>query len=640
MRATTSLRLPRLARRFFVVVVAASVFGCSGGVINPEATVRSTSDDTVAEARTPSNPLRNAYFGDLHVHTRHSFDAYVFNVRGSPDDAYRYARGEPIRHANGHEIRLESGPLDFLAVTDHGLYLGAFPAMDDPESALYHVPLAKELRGLGTGGFARAIQALSTGELAGLDVEPAKLAAWHDIVGAAERHNDPGRFTTFVGYEFTATAPDWGNLHRNVIFRSSEVPKSPLAAADVGSPEDLWRWLDELRTQGIEGLAIPHNSNGSNGNMFELETVAGDPLDAAYAELRMRNEPIVEVTQVKGTSEVHPQLFPNDEWADFEIFPYRIATQLYSEPKGSYVREAYLNGLLLQEDSGFNPYRFGLIGSTDTHNAAPTPEEANYHSKVGINDGTPQRRGSVPLDEPDAEGNVYSQSPYHLWGASGLAAVWAEENTRDAIYDALRRKETFATTGPRMRVRFFAGYDYPEDLAAGHDRVARAYQGGVAMGGELAADGDRPPSFLVLANRDAHSAPLQRVQIVKGWVAGGKALDEIYDVACSDGLVPNPQTHRCPDNGARVDLADCSISGAVGAAELATVWSDPDFDSSLRAFYYVRVLENPVCRWSTWDALRAGVPRRPGLPATIQERAFSSPIWFLPSGQVGRPESS
>jgi len=611
--------------------VLASALACSDATVSDEATDASSPQQSPVAAQPSNSPLRNAYFGDLHVHTRHSFDAYVFQVRGSPDDAYRYARGEPIMHPSGHELRLESGPLDFMGVTDHGIYLGAFSSMDDPESSLYDTPLAAELRGLGTGGFARAIQALTDGELLELDTEPAKLAAWNDIVAAAERHNDPGHFTTFIGYEFTTSAPDWGNLHRNVIFRSSAVPAAPFASTDSSNPEDLWRWLDGLRAEGIEGLAIPHNSNGSNGHMFQLATVAGEPFDAAYAELRMRNEPLVEVTQVKGTSEVHPLLFPNDEWADFEIFPYRIATQLYSEPAGGYVREAYLNGLLLEDGNGFNPFRFGLIGSTDTHNAAPTPDEDDFHSKVGINDGTPQRRGSVPLDEPDPDGNAYSQGSYHFFGASGLAAVWAEENTREAIYDALRRKETFATTGPRLRVRFFAGYDYPDDLADDRERVARADESGVPMGGDLVADGDRIPRFLVVAARDARSAPLQRVQIVKGWVADGRAHDQIHDVACSDGLEPDAQTHRCADNGATVDLSDCSISTDVGAAELATVWTDPDFDPSVRAFYYVRVLENPVCRWSTWDALRAGVARRSDLPATIQERAFTSPIWFLPS---------
>ncbi len=557
----------------------------------------------------------------------------MFKVRASPDDAYRYAKGEAVAHPSGHTLQLQSGPLDFMGVTDHGLYLGTFPALDDPENPLSETPLAKELRDLDTGGYTRSIEALRSGEIAALGadaIHSAKLAAWRDIIEAAEQHNDPGRFTTLIGYEYTTSAADRGNLHRNVIFRSSAVPEAPFASTDSRNPEDLWRWLDGLREQGIEGLAIPHNSNGSNGHMFQLETVGEEPFDAAYAELRMRNEPIVEVTQVKGTSEVHPLLFPNDEWADFEIYPNRIGTDLYSEPKHGYVREAYMNGLLLEEEQGFNPFHFGLIGSSDTHNAGPTPEEDNFHSKVGINDGTPQRRGSVPLDEPDAQGNVYTDSALRFFGASGLAVVWAEENTRESIYDAMRRKETFATTGPRMRVRFFAGYDYPDGLASDRDMVAKAYEGGVPMGADLAADGERAPRFLVWAARDADSAPLQRVQVIKGWVEEGAAHDRIFDVACSDGLEPDAQTHRCPDNGAAVDLSDCSISSDLGASELETLWTDPEFDPTQRAFYYVRVLENPVCRWSTWDAIRAGVEPRPDLQTTIQERAFTSPIWFVP----------
>ncbi|MEE2777438.1 MAG: DUF3604 domain-containing protein [Acidobacteriota bacterium] len=619
-----------IATRAFTLFGALGiVVACGGGPPDGGTQFETTA---TPDGRAAADPLRRAFFGDLHVHTRHSLDAYIFQVRASPDDAYRYAKGDAIDHPSGHQIRLESGPLDFLSVTDHGFFLGTLPAMDDPEDPLYQTELAAEIRALENRAFSRTLAAFRDGELAALDTEPAKLAAWNDFVAAAENHNDPGRFTTFVGYEYTSSAPDRGNLHRNVIFRNSDVPDRPFARTDSLDPEDLWRWLDELRGQGIEGLAIPHNSNGSNGHMFQLETVDGEALDIAYAELRMRNEPIVEITQVKGTSESHPLLFPDDEWADFEIFPYRIATQLYSEPKGSYVREAFLNGMVMEEAQGFNPFRFGVIGSTDTHNAGPTPEEDNYHSKVGFNDGTPQRRGSVPLDTPGPDGNLYSPGSFHFFGASGLAGVWAEENTRESLYDAMRRKETFATTGPRLRVRLFAGYDYGEDLAGDADMVEKAYSGGVPMGGDLPADGDREPRFLIWAARDARSAPLQRVQIVKGWVENGKAHDRIYDAVCSDGLEPDPQTGLCPDNGATVDLSDCSISSGVGAAELGAVWTDPDFEPSLRTFYYVRVLENPVCRWSTWDAIRSGVAPREDLPTTIQERAFTSPIWYVPRG--------
>ncbi|MCY3926673.1 MAG: DUF3604 domain-containing protein [Acidobacteria bacterium] len=603
------------------------LFGCAAG--DPEGDASTAG----GEADAP-NPLKDAYFGDLHVHTRFSFDAYLFQTRTNPDDAYRFAKGEAIDHPSGHQLQLQSGALDFQAVTDHGMYLGVMPEMDNPESALYDTVLGADLRQPApVGGFGRAIQGLRSGEFAELPadaVDHATRTAWQAIIDAAEAHNDPGNFTTFIGYEYTTSSDDRGNLHRNVIFKGSNVPPKPFASTDSRNPEDLWRWLDERRDEGIEGLAIPHNSNGSNGHMFKLETVGGEPLDAAYADLRMRNEPLVEMTQVKGTSETHPLLSPNDEWAEFEIFPYRIATTLYSEPKGSYVREAYVNGLVLQETQGFNPFRFGMIGATDTHNSGGTPEEDNFHGKVGVGDGTGQGRGSVPLDEPTEDGERYAQNSFKYWGGSGLAAVWAEENTRDAIYNAFRRKETFATSGPRMRLRFFGGYHYTNDLTSDPEMIAAAYEGGVPMGGDLVANEGRSPRFLVWAARDADSAPLQRLQMVKGWVEDGEPRESVVDIACADGGIPSGDPLRCPDNGASVDLSDCSYSEDLGSAELSALWTDPDFDATKHAVYYVRVLENPTCRWSTWDALRAGVEPNPDMPSTIQERAWSSPIWYVP----------
>ena len=615
-------RLPALA-----LVVPMLLIGC--GEADDGAGAAPDAQDA-ASAPQP-NPLRNAYFGDLHVHTRFSMDAYIFEVRASPDDAYRFARGAPLLHPAGHTMQLRR-PLDFQAVTDHGILLGVLPAMDDPEDPLYQLPIAKELRELGHAeGFQRALQAYRAGEFHEIDAAQTNRSAWQRIVESAEQHNDPGAFTTFIGYEYTTAASDQGNLHRNVIFRGSEAPDVPFTAMDSNNPEDLWAWLDGLRAEGVEALAIPHNSNGSNGHMFSLATFDGEPLDAEYAETRMRNEPLVEVTQVKGTSEVHPLLSPNDEWADFEIMPYRIATTLYSEPKGSYVRTAYLDGLVLEETQGFNPFRFGLVGATDSHNAGGTPDEDNYHGKVGNRDGTPQRRGSVPLDEPAEDGAAaYAQTYFQLWGASGLTGAWAEENTRDSIYDAFRRKETFATSGPRIQVRFFGGYDLDADLADDPDMIAKAYEQGVAMGGDLLADGDRSPKLLLWASGDPESAGLQRLQVVKGWVDGGAAHEQIFDVACSDGGMPSGDPPRCPDNGATVDVSDCSISQDLGAAELRAVFEDPGFDPGQRAVYYLRVLENPTCRWSTWDAIRAGVEPRPDLPPTIQERAWSSPIWYRP----------
>jgi hypothetical protein len=402
--------------------------------------------------------------------------------------------------------------------------------------------------------------------------------------------------------------------------------------------------MDGLREQGIEALAIPHNSNGSNGQMFKLVDWAGNPMDDAYAEQRIRNEPLIEITQIKGTSETHPLLSNTDEWADFEIMPYRIATVLYSEPHGSYAREALLNGLAFADQGISNPYRFGFIGASDTHTGANSDDETNFFSKVGLLDSNGVLRGAVPLSEEQAElirtagranikevdGNAYSSGAFETWGASGLTGVWAEENSRDAIYNALRRKETFATSGPRMRVRFFAGYGFDQAMLDSVDVLTRAYADGVSMGSELLAKVDGTPSFIAWAMGDANSAGLQRLQVIKGWTVAGEHHEKVYDVACSDGGRVDPATHRCPDNGAKVDLTDCSITANVGDPEIKTVWTDPEFDPGVRAFYYIRVLENPTCRWSTWDAIRAGVAPRSDLKTTIQERAWSSPIWYVP----------
>jgi hypothetical protein len=373
--------------------------------------------------------------------------------------------------------------------------------------------------------------------------------------------------------------------------------------------------------------------------MFEPTKRDGSPMDRAYAELRMRNEPLVEITQIKGTSEVHPSLAPNDEWANFEIMERYIGSNhQVTKFHGSYVREALKDGILMREQKGFNPFKMGFIGSSDTHNAAPgSVEERNYFSKVGRSDGTPELRASVPpngaktwpADTPDSN---HAASPYQAWGASGLAGVWAEENSREAIFQALRRKETFATSGPRIRVRFFAGYDFPDDLARRPDLVRLAYAKGVPMGGDLKASTGKPPKFLIWGVRDPNSGYLQRAQVVKGWVENGVAKEQVFDVACSDKLPLNTRTWRCPDNGAGVDLATCEPDRFKGDVELRTVWTDPTFKPNQRAFYYVRVLENPSCRWSTWDALRNGTPPNPTLAKTLMERAWSSPIWYEPKG--------
>ncbi len=581
----------------------------------------------------PGNPDRNAYFGDLHVHTNYSFDAYVFGTRATPDDAYRFARGEALEHPAGFTMQLRE-PLDFYSVTDHAFFLGVLKAMADPSSEISKHPDAKKLTQHETvadraAAFASVRAFLDPaseryGEINNRDVIR---SAWAEIVDAANRNNDPGNFTAFIGYEYTS-GPESQNLHRNVIYKSDTAPDIPFSRIDSPNPEDLWAWMDKQREAGIESLAMPHNSNGSNGRMFDLVDFGGKPLDAAYADLRMRNEPLVENTQVKGTSDTHPLLSPNDEWADFEIMPYRVATSISSDIRGSYAREALLNGIELQTKKGFNPFKFGLVGSSDTHNASWSGNDEQYYSKVGHLDSDGVKRGAVPLPEPDEEGNEYQNTYYHYWSGSGLAAVWSERNTREDIYAAFRRKETFSTTGPRIKVRFFGGSGLPE--ADSPTLVADSYAAGVPMGGDLSVAADTDPEFIVWVTQDPLDAPLQRAQIIKGWIEDGSAKEQVFDVACSNGLAVDPATHRCPDNEATVNVEDCSTTGT-GAAEMKVKWQDPDFNPETGAFYYVRVLQNPTCRWSTWDAIRAGVKPRGDLHATIQERAWSSPIWYTPA---------
>lgn len=628
----------------FTTVATIALVGCSAGSDLGETTgtQAASSSTEVAKENTPTrtadySETRNAYFGDLHVHTKYSFDAFIFNVRATPDDAYTFARGEPVKHPAGFTMLLNDKPLDFLVVTDHSEYLGVLPAMADPDHALSKVSYASDLFSTDPDTIVAAFQKIAFSLRDGkrrdeLKDDALDLQAWQEEIAAAERHNDPGTFTTFIGYEFTS-APGGRNLHRNVIFADNTVPELPFTAFDSQNPELLWKWMDDQRADGIEALAIPHNSNGSDGTMFETVNWAGDPLDADYAALRMRNEPLVEITQVKGTSETHPLLSPNDEWAGFEISDSYIgSTDKITKFEGGYVRDALNTGLEFQASQGFNPYEFGLIGASDTHNAAGSYHEDNYWSKIGIPDSTPVRRGSVPPDGKTwdtytvPEGN----QRYSHWGASGLTGVWSEENTREAIYAALRRKETFATSGPRIKVRLFAGRDLDDSLLSSPTLLAEAYADGVPMGSTIETDFAESPGFLIWAFRDPNAGWLDRAQIIKGWVEDGVAQEKVFDVACSGGEVPDVTTHRCNDNGATVDTTTCETRNSETASELKTVWKDPEYNPDQLAYYYVRVLQNPSCRWSTWDAERAHTEPNPDLPRIIQERAWSSPIWYKP----------
>ena len=575
---------------------------------------------------------KNAYFGDLHIHTKYSFDAYIFGTTTSPDDAYAFARGQTIKHSAGIEMTIDR-PLDFYAVTDHAMFLGQLNALENPEHPNHGDEEAELFRSLeSVQDRGRAFGSFHIYLSEDYDTDAIR-TAWEAIQDAANRHYQPGEFTTFIGYEYTSSYPvDNGNLHRNVIFESDSVPPMPFSRIDNRNPEALWAWMDRNREQGIESIAIPHNSNGSNGHMFELVKFDGSPLDSTYAETRMRNEPIIEISQVKGTSETHPVLSPNDEWAFFEIFPFRVAQHNRSQANGSYARQAWRNGLTIESSIGVNPYKFGVVAASDTHNSGEIFDEENFLGKIGHLDVRPIDRGSVPVGYEDNRPG-YRDSASQYFSSAGIAGVWAEENTRESIFSAFRRKETFATSGTRIKVRFFAGYDMPEDILEQNDFVEQAYAGGVPMGSTLSIEETGSPIFLVWAMQDPLKTKLQRVQIIKGWLEdNGTTHEQIFDVACSDGGVVDPETHRCPSNGASVDFSDCSQTPDVGASNLSAVWMDPTFNSEQDAFYYVRVLENPTCRWSTWDAVRNGTPVKQNLMQNraIQERAWSSPIWLTP----------
>jgi len=582
---------------------------------------------------------KTAFFGDLHVHTQNSFDAYIFNVRRTPDDAYRFAKGETIRHDAGFDIQLKGPPLDFLAVTDHGEYLGVIPFMDKPDHPLSRTLTAQAAFGDNRAESAQTFRNIGASFVTGNPIEDINDQShmnriWAETLAAAERHNQPGRFTSFAGYEFTAMTvlnADQGiaaNLHRNVIFEDT-APERIFSNLDSTNPEDLWAWMNRQRRAGHESLAIPHNSNASNGQMFALETYTGAPLSEAYALNRLANEPLVEITQIKGTSETHPSLSPNDEWADFEQYEYLVGSAVKSTPEtGSYIRPALARGLDLKSSLGENPYAFGLIGSSDTHIAAATLREDTHWGKFAL-DGYPAQRLSVLPEGTERWSELPSVTSDRVqnriqYSASGLIGVWAEANTRQDLFAAMKARETFGTSGPRLKLRLFAG-PFDETHLKAPDLLEQAYALGVPMGGQIDVP-EVPPAFLAWAVQDPLSAPLQRLQMVKVWAEQGEAREMVYDIACSGEVQPDRVTHRCPDNGASVDIRSCETDKGSGVAELKTLWRDPE-PTDQPAAYYLRVLENPTCRWSTWDAVRAASPPNPEVAPTLQERAWSSPIF-------------
>jgi hypothetical protein len=573
---------------------------------------------------------RNAFFGDLHIHTSLSTDAYVMGVRAMPEDAYRFARGGTIEHAAGYAIRL-SRPLDFAAVTEHSEYLG------QARQAELDLPTTRRtLRSLLLDGSRAEVTRAwfetmmfqrdgGFGFAANVVDEGVNRAAWQEVIDAAERHNVPGRFTTFIGYEWSADGGDISvHMHRNVIFASRNVPDVPFSSLHSNRPEDLWAFLARQNAIGNHALAISHNANLSDGGMYAASDSNGAPLTADYAAMRNRHEPLSEILQIKGSSATHPLLSPLDEFADFEIASVAEADaeQNIESLRGSYMRDALRTGIEHQAAQGFNPFRFGVIGASDSHNASSPVEEDRYHGKLPMLDGSAALRTDAATLLPAGI------TPATGWGSGGLAGVWAEENTRASLFAALTRKETFATSGPRITVRLFGGWDYHKEMLASDDLLARAYEQGVPMGGNLTGNRrSQAPTFLVTALKDPNGANLDRIQIIKGWTdAQGASHEQVFDVAWSDAR--QPIDGRLPAVGNTVDAAHATYTNDIGSAALNGYWKDEAFDPRQPAFYYARILEIPTPRWSTYDARVLG--RAPSAPVAIQERAITSAIWYQP----------
>jgi hypothetical protein len=583
----------------------------------------------------------NVYFGDTHLHTNISFDAYGDgNIKMGNDEAYRFANGEEIKGHDGKPVRI-SRPLDFLVIADHSEYMGVAQGINEgnelltaTEAGARWAKIASKKDGL-LSVMGEMVNDGATNQPRDLGTGFSR-SVWGDVGDAAERYNDPGRFTAFIGYEYSSL-PEGDNLHRVVIFRDgTEKTKQviPFSLFDSENPEDLWAYMQgyEEKTGG-NVMAIPHNGNLSAGRMFALQEFDGKPLTRKYAEARRRWEPLVETTQIKGDSETHPALSPDDEFADFEtwdkgnlIVTKRTSPELM---KFEYSRSALKLGLAQENALGINPFKFGMIGATDSHTSFGNAEEDNYLGKYGVATPAPNRwsKKFPPLTIP----GVLDQFTEWESSQSGFAAVWATENTREAIFDAMMRKEVYATTGPRMTVRFFGGWGFSSADAARNNLAAIGYSGGVPMGGDISnAPAGKSPTFLVAAMKDPDGANLDRIQVIKGWLdKDGMSHERVHDVIWAGDRVVDAKG-KLPAVGNTVDLETASYLNTIGSVQLATTWVDPDFNRVQKAFYYVRVLEIPTPRWTAFDEVRFGIKMDKDVTRILQERAYTSPIWYTP----------
>jgi len=646
-----------IKRRDFLKIAATAAAVVAVPVLAQVQTDMGTLDKETAAKVFPAKPHYSPYagrnfpgrplFGDTHLHTAMSFDAGMFGCKLGPVEAYRFAKGEEVTSSTGQRVRL-SRPLDFLVVADHSDFMGLAPDFLGGKPEVLADPTARRWFELVRDGkvsqaFGELLPLYGAGKMPAtmqyLPGSPGYRSAWQATIQAAEQANAPGRFTAFIGYEWTSNTGG-NNLHRNVIYRddgskaSQMEPYTTFPPLGSDDPRDLWKWMAayEQKTGG-RLLAIAHNGNVSNGRMFPIiEPVSGGMLDKDYALTRLKWERLYEVTQTKGDGEAHPFLSPNDEFADFNRWDK--ANLDGSVPKKQemlefeYARSAFKNGLKLEAELGANPFKFGLVGSTDSHIGISAIEEDNFFGKMATSEPSPQR-----WEHPFIK-NAASGVTILGWEtqAAGYAAVWAQENTRESIFDAMQRRETYATTGPRMAVRFFGGFDFEAKDAQNRLPANIGYTKGVPMGGDLTdAPKGKAPTFLVAALKDPIGANLDRYQIIKGWLdAKGQLHEKIYDVAWSAGRKPDAKTGKLPSVGTTVDVDNATWTNTIGATELIAVWQDPDFDPAQRAFYYGRVIEIPTPRWTAYDAKYFGVKMPKEVPMTTTERAYTSPIWYTP----------
>ena len=584
----------------------------------------------------PQRPL----WGDSHLHTMVSVDAGTM-TRLTQEQAFRFARGEEVTTTHGLRAKL-SRPLDWLVVSDHAEMYGLMPQLLAGDAQVLSTAQGKAWYEALTSGdpklafdTAMKIVASLSDDDPPIDNPKAIKHAWEEYTALADRFNEPGVFSAIIGYEYTTEGAN--NLHRNVLFRDGSIRANqtrPFSQYDSKNPEDLWKFLAEYEERtGGEVLAIPHDGNLSNGRMFSFTSYDGSPLTLETAKNRARFEPLYEVTQIKGDGEAHPFLSPDDEFADFDTWDAANlnGTEL-KKPEmlaGEYAREALKRGMKIEQELGVNPYKFGMVGATDSHTGMATAQEDNFFGRHSGVEPEPERWKHVVIEAPDPELTIYGWKQ----AAGGLGAVWATDNTREAIFDAMMRKETYGTTGSRMFVRFFGGYEFTEEDAMSRLPADAGYRKGVPMGGNLRAAPDgKAPTFLVAAMKDALLGNLDRIQIVKGWVdASGETQEKVYNVVWA-GDRSLDADGKLPDVGNTVDVKNATWTNSIGAAELIGVWKDPDFDPSLQAFYYARVIEIPTPRWTAYEAKRFGIEMPDEVPMITTERAYTSPIWYTPKG--------